>query len=561
MDQTKKIECKVKLQDFFCRESEIRELKSTADTENIAELAPLMRAGKCCLTFYETFQEEQKKEGHEVLYYDNGRADEERYVFVREVTDGGNVIIVKTWQCVKEPDWDESEKELVQVMNRMLFFCKSRIRVLKLLKQVTYYDEDMKIGNLKFGMYQMSLLLQQGCLGDYVAFFLNIRGMNGINDLVGFKQGTVIMGEFVKRISEHLQNPECVCRIGGDNFLVLAKKEKAEKVGDILQGQMIPYGNLPQEKVMVSAMAGAYMIPETVQTPYEVMNAISNAANIARYSKRVPILYYDDSLLKVLRHNRQVENDFSYALEQEEFHVYYQPKVSLNNYEVKGAEALCRWIKDDLIVPPDSFIPILEKSQKICELDFFMLEHVCRDMQCWMKEGRQVVKTSVNFSRRHLLNMELVDSIVKVIDRYEIPHELIEVEFTETTNESDFIQLKKVVMELKEKNITTFVDDFGTGYSSLSLIRDVPFKVLKIDKSFLQQDKDMFHRDNIMMKHVIGMANELGMYCIAEGVETMENVELLKENKCYLAQGYLFDKPLPKEEFEKRLDDGHYTPE
>ena len=141
-----------------------------------------------------------------------------------------------------------------------------------------------------------------------------------------------------------------------------------------------------------------------------------------------------------------------------------------------------------------------------------------------------------------------------MLDKYEVPHEYIEVELTETTIDADFAALKEIVHGLRSKGIESSVDDFGMGYSSLSLIRDVPFKVLKIDKSFLS-DKNMEsdERQRAMMKHVISMANDLGMECIAEGVESMEHVQLLKENKCYMAQGFLFNRPIPQEEFESIL--------
>jgi EAL domain-containing protein (putative c-di-GMP-specific phosphodiesterase class I) len=361
------------------------------------------------------------------------------------------------------------------------------------------------------------------------------------------------------RIQNLFSEHERVCRIGGDNYLIVCYKENVDAVLTLLKGDVIQYGESVKDRVMISAVAGVYMIPDNRITVHEVMKSISGTLNIARYVRQVPVLFYDEKLIQMLIQNRRVENEFERAIEQEEFHVFYQPKVSLHNYELKGAEALCRWIRDGEIVPPDSFIPVLETGQKICALDFYMLEHVCRDIRQWLNEGKEAVKVSVNFSRKHLANMDLVSDIVEVIDQYEVPHELIEVEVTETTTDADFNLLKKLVSDLKQQGISTSVDDFGTGYSSLSLIRDVPFKVLKIDKSFLRQDDLAFQRDNVMMKHVIGMANELDMDCIAEGVETVENIKLLKANKCYLAQGFLFDRPLPKTEFEKRLDGYRYT--
>ncbi|MDD5948834.1 MAG: bifunctional diguanylate cyclase/phosphodiesterase [Lachnospiraceae bacterium] len=557
MEKEKVIEGKLKLQQFFSKESEVSDLDSPRDGENICEVAQYLGIGKCEITMYETVEGEQHDEGDTIVFYDAGVSDG-RVRSRREITGGGNVVFIRSFQTAGKEDWDEQEQELVDDFNKILFFCKSRAHMLTLLERAVFYDADTQLGNLKCGMRTIGMLIEQGRIGEFAAFFVNIRGMNNINTLVGMDNGTRVMKKYMKRISHSFQYPECVCRIGGDNFLIVALRERVQEIVQMLKGETVCYGKSPKDRVFVSATAGVYLIPEEVKNPYEVMNAISATLNIARYVERVPILFYDEKLIQKMQHNQRVETEFEKAIQEEEFHVYYQPKVSLHNYELRGAEALCRWIQNGMIVPPDSFIPVLEKSQKICRLDFYMLEHVCQDLQRWLSQHRQVVPVSVNFSRKHLGNPDLVEEILEVIDRYKIPHELIELELTETMTEADFLQLKQIVFDLRDAGIMTSVDDFGTGYSSLNLIREVPFKVLKIDKTFLHQEDSEFKRDNIMMKHVIGMASELDMECIAEGVETLENIKLLKDNKCYLAQGFLFDRPLPKVEFEKRLDGFRY---
>lgn len=243
---------------------------------------------------------------------------------------------------------------------------------------------------------------------------------------------------------------------------------------------------------------------------------------------------------------------FESALKNEEFRVFYQPKVSLHNYGIVGAEALCRWFHNGVVIPPDSFIPVLEQGDDICRLDFYMLDHVCRDIRHWLDEGRKCVKVSVNLSRKHKVDKKLIYDIVEIIDGHRVPHDLIEIELVESTSEMTFPQLKEIVLGLKKYGIGTSVDDFGTGYSSLNLIRDLPWEVLKIDKRFLPVNtKDK--KQLIMMKHLIAMAQDLGLDCIAEGVETIEQVKLLKEYNCYMAQGNFFDKPLPAKEFETKL--------
>ena len=196
----------------------------------------------------------------------------------------------------------------------------------------------------------------------------------------------------------------------------------------------------------------------------------------------------------------------------------------------------------------------------ICDLDFYMLEHVCADIRRWLDEGKEVVRVSVNLSRKHLVDVELLDHIISVVDKYKVPHEYIEVELTETTTDVLFSDLKRVVCGLQEQGIWTAVDDFGVGFSSLNLIRDIPWNVLKIDRSFVPKDDEAEDSvSNKMFKHVIALAYDLGIKCVIEGVETVDQLEVLRRNNCLVAQGYFFDRPLPLEEFESRLEQKCYN--
>ncbi len=197
---------------------------------------------------------------------------------------------------------------------------------------------------------------------------------------------------------------------------------------------------------------------------------------------------------------------------------------------------------------------MLEQSKDICDLDFYMLDHVCADIRRWLDEGRRVVKVSVNLSRCHLGNSHLLQSILDTIDRHNVPHEYIEIELTETTTDVSFNDLKDMVNGLREHGISTSVDDFGVGYSSFNLIREIPWNVIKIDKSFLHDEGDeLSGKNRAMLKYVIAIAQEMGMVTICEGVETIEQIRLLKEYGCFMAQGFYFDKPMPREQFEEKL--------
>lgn len=239
-----------------------------------------------------------------------------------------------------------------------------------------------------------------------------------------------------------------------------------------------------------------------------------------------------------------------------EFFVYYQPKVNLKNYALAGAEALVRWNHEGSMIMPDSFIKMLEKNGEIRELDYFILNCVCADIKRWIQMGKKPVQISVNLSRCNLSNENIVQIIKETIDKHSIPRSLIQIELTESAEQDDNEALKSLIWGLHEAGISTAVDDFGTGFSSLSLIRELPWNTLKIDKSLLDGAQIIGSREQMVYQSIIALAKGLGLECITEGVETKEQISLLKKSECFLAQGFYFDRPLPRIEFEKRLEMG-----
>ena len=397
--------------------------------------------------------------------------------------------------------------------------------------------------------------LADGTLEKYAACRFDMKRFSVVNHQFGRETGTKILNKFIVKLQKDLGEDGCVCRVQGDTFTMIFRKERLSYVTKYLSGTQIEMGLKDKKKAMLSAYAGYYEITKP-KSAEEIMDCIGMAWNMAKHIQRVPYVFFDERLMQSVENEKWVESVFDESLKNEEFLVYYQPKVMLKNYKLNGAEALCRWKHDGQMILPYRFIPVLEQSHLICDLDFYVLERVCRDLARWQAEGRSLVKVSVNLSRVHLGDMDLVEHVVEIVDKYHVPHEYIELELTETTTDVDFRELKQIVIAFRTLGFSVAVDDFGVGYSSLNLIREMPWKVLKIDKSFLpdgSEEADEDTQKKVMLKHIIGMAQNLGLECIAEGVETTEQVTILKENNCYHAQGYLFDKPLPVEEFEERL--------
>lgn len=522
----------------------------------IKGLGSLLRVSLIKVTFYMTPEKELQGAGEECFLYRDGSADMLRCYRQREISSNRNVIVYDIFQKAGEPDWSEQEKEKLQVLAKMLFVYNGRARISKMAEYLLYYDRDLKIYNLTYFKKHTDELIAQNRIGEFTACHFDLNHFSNVNQQVGRENGNLIMFTFVRKLYELFTNPEeeMVCRVGGDVFIAVFYHKHTDAVKKFLEGTEISIDASIRTTVLITASAGFYTIPETCPTSSDIVDRVSMANNVAKNLGTESSVFYNDDILQHINDITVVQNLFPEALKKEEFLVYYQPKVYLKNYELIGAEALCRWQHEGEIIPPGRFIPILEQSKAICALDFYMLDHVCRDIRKWLNEGRKVVKVSVNLSRCHFGNVNLLNDILSTIDKHNVPHQYIEIELTETTTDVSFKDLKDIVFGLQAHGISTAVDDFGTGYSSLNLVRELPWNMIKIDKSFLEENETAPEQNRVMLKHIIAMSQEMGITSIVEGVETIEHVKMLKENNCFLAQGFCFDRPLPKNIFENRLE-------
>ena len=244
-------------------------------------------------------------------------------------------------------------------------------------------------------------------------------------------------------------------------------------------------------------------------------------------------------------------NSVEPGLQAKEFEVFYQPKVNMKTRKLIGAEALIRWRRNGSIVPPMDFIPICEKVGLVQKLDFYVLDTVCRHIVEWIDKGITMVPISVNFSKQHFVEDTVAEHINKIAEKWKTPKQYLEIEFTETAYLDDGHNLVSSIDKLHEFGISSSMDDFGTGYSSLSMLQNMSFDTLKLDKTFLQEGND--ERSRKVIENIIRMAKELNMSIVSEGIETEKELQYMSDMDCDIAQGYLFDKPLTHDEFEKRL--------
>ncbi len=542
------------LNEFIIEGEKIEQYRGPAFNKILEPICKFLRISRISSAVFDSTCDSAIIKSAPHIYYDDGNADSTRVLKFTE----NNVRACKAnysfMQSKSGQDWSEEEVQQIEAFEKLIYTFCDRSYASTIAKDLSMFDNDLMVYPLTFFLATVKNLIRQGRIGEFGGVYFNIKHFSSINDRFGRDCATNIMKQFIHGIQEKILYEECICRVGGDNFVVLFKKDNLNIIKNYLSGMPITFND--GETVTVTTTAGYYMIPEATESATDVMDRISTAYQLAKSVYKRPFLFYDDEIMQHQTHVKEIEMMFPSAIENEEFKVFYQPKTQLNNYQLAGAEALCRWFRNGKVISPGEFIPVLEGSKAICTLDFYMLDHVCRDIRRWLDEGREAVKVSVNLSRLHLGDEDLLESILRIIDKYKVPHHFIEIELTETTTDVDYKELKKIVYGLREQDISTSVDDFGVGYSSLNLIREMPWNVLKIDKSFLptQEEEDKDPSKVKMLRHIITMSQDLGLECIVEGVETAEQVKLLKDCKCYLAQGFYFDRPLPVKEFEQKLE-------
>ncbi len=394
---------------------------------------------------------------------------------------------------------------------------------------------------------------------DYAVVFMNVCKFKAINEKVGFENGNKVLRFIVSSLNNMLTGDEFFARIGGDNFTLFLRQENLQHRLDALNSMvcMIPIDgrNIPVE---LNFRMGVYPIAPYMTDTTEMVENASIAYSFARESGMDDIAYFNEETRSRYEFRKMVESSFRSAMLGGEFRIYLQPKVDLSNYRIVGAEALSRWMHDGKLIRPDTYVPLLERTGRITQVDFYVYEQTCQLLRSWMDAGEPVVGISVNFSKISLETPGFTDKLLHIAAKYDVSPEYLQVEFTESCCMEDDCQFNDILCTLKKHGFSVSLDDFGKGYSSINMIRNMNFDVLKLDKSFHSVETGDAESGRIILRSIIRMAQNLGIAVLSEGVETAEQTAFLKELKCEQAQGYYFDKPLTPEDFLERLRIGGY---
>lgn len=380
---------------------------------------------------------------------------------------------------------------------------------------------------------------------------INIERFKVLNDLFGESTGDKLLryiGKFLKEINL----PLCVSgRLYADNFVVCYEAGKGDSRRMINTLQMVADSFAINNRTILSF--GLYRIDDKT-LPVSVMCDRANMALWkAKGNFKNPYCEYDEKMRQQVLKEQKIINAMEMAIQNKAFTLYLQPKYDIEKGTIIGAEALVRWISlENGFISPGDFIPVFENNGFVYEVDKFIWEESCRYLRKWLDEGREVHPISVNVSRIDLYDPKLVQHLVDLREKYQLPSQYLELEITESAYTEDPEQIITITRQLREAGFVILMDDFGTGYSSLNMLKDIQIDVLKLDMGFLKSSDYSAKGGNILTA-ILKMAESLKMQTIAEGVETKEQVEFLKSIGCKYVQGFYYSKPLPVGEFEKLI--------
>ncbi|MEG1495859.1 MAG: EAL domain-containing protein [Clostridiales bacterium] len=428
---------------------------------------------------------------------------------------------------------------------------RSQLSALKELKYLAEYDSLTGIFNKTKFFEATREMLNTYIDESFVFLRFDVDRFQLINSFFGAAEGDNILKYLAKHLITATKNFTKITygRIESDIFGCCLTYDKNELT------KMIKEAKETLEKYNsnydIVPSIGLYIINDKSISIEEMYNRATLASKSCKGNYVDYYAYYNESMSEAITKEQEITNDMNYALENNQFEIYLQPQYNIHTNLPCGAEALVRWIhpKKGMILPGD-FIPVFERNGFITKLDHYVWEQACQYLHTWQAQGIKSYPLSVNVSRVNMYNPKLVETLVNLVNKYEIEPSLLNLELTESAYTDNPTTMKKVMAQLQHHGFTIMMDDFGSGYSSLSLLKDIVIDILKIDMRFLS-NTDIPGRGENIIASVIRMAKWLNIPVIAEGAEYAEQVDFLRSVGCDYVQGYYFARPMPIKEYEQ----------
>lgn len=417
-------------------------------------------------------------------------------------------------------------------------------------KKIAYTDYITGLPNRTAFTEQLDSVMKTLRKDETIALmYIDLDNFKRINELLGHSYGDELLIDATDRIKQITDENDYLSCFGGDEFIILTQniedvgvyEEKLKKVQNIFSYPFV----LAAREFFVTLSIGVCLVPKDGKTTATVLKNLDSALYAAKSNGKNTYLYYDESINKDLMDKIEIQAQLRSAITNNEFDIYYQPQIDLENEKIIGFEALLRWNHPTKgVVLPAEFIQIAEETGLIVTIGEWVLKKACEQLKEWEEQGFNSVIIAVNLSRRQFRDKNLMPMVQSVIEETGISPNSLELEIKEEIAIEDINYTMQTILDLRQKGVLFSLDDFGTGYSSLSYLKHLPLDSLKLDKSFVDsitEDTD----SRAIISTLISLARALGINVIAEGVESGSQEDFLKDARCNQAQGFLYSEPVP----------------
>ncbi len=427
------------------------------------------------------------------------------------------------------------------------------------LRGLAYHDQLTGSDNMVRFTQKLQERIEQGNGFSVVAF--NVRRFKFINELFGKEQADLLLKYISKVFMRHIRDGEFFCRDTADSFYVCLGETDNRHILDWIGSFVSEIGKTTESynsNYRVVLYCGIEVCTNADCPVEQVLTHALFALEHAKNAHSEQIIFYDSQLQQKRELDNQIESRMHAALKNGEFRMFLQPKVSLADGCLSGAEALVRWVNGSgQMFYPDQFIPLFERDGFCVQLDIYMVEQACRQIRSWIDQGIQPIPISVNQSRTLFFTLDYLEKLTTVLEKYQVDAGMITLEILEGIALENVDQLNERIEQLHELGFRVSMDDFGSGYSSLNTLAKLNIDELKLDRAFLMEiSGGSGERTRMIMEQITEMVHHLGISTVVEGVETEENDRMIHEMGCDFGQGYYYSRPIPAQEFSERFMQG-----
>lgn len=450
---------------------------------------------------------------------------------------------------VEQADFTEHEIKMFSIIANQTSIALHRHELLEEIQHLAYYDNLTGLPN----RYTFEKTLadtieihsdQQRAIA---VLFIDLDGFKAVNDNLGHRIGDELLKQLSTRLSKQLGGSGTLARLGGDEFAIIlpdTTEDQAHSLSTRLLEVLAETFTIENANVKIGASIGLSCYPDHAAEAGELIKKSDMAMYTAKNHGKGITCIYNPRFAERYEKRAQLEQDLKRAIDDQQFELYYQPKVCSISHVVSGVEALIRWNHPHRgMVSPAEFIPVAEESGLIQEIGTWVIDQACRDGGVFRRAGLDI-SVAVNISAQQFAKSNFSETVIELLDKHKFPGRNFELEVTESVVMKDVALVVQRLERLRSKGIKIAIDDFGTGYSSLKYLEDLPLDVLKIDKAFVDK-LDGTVRSESLVKTIILMAESFGLTTVAEGVETAAQVKRLRQLGCEYIQGYYFSKPVP----------------